>query len=68
MFIRDRNMPVEMPNNIRANMNNCQKLEHIAFFNDGFREFFKSLLNNNLKSRQEIFHYMKGYYCLLYTS
>lgn len=62
MYGEGWNMPVEMPNNIRANMNNCQKLEHIAFFNDGFREFFKSLLNNNLKSKQEIFHYMKGYY------
>lgn len=62
MYGEGWNMPVEMPQNIRANMYNSQQLEHIAFFNDGFREFFKSLLNNNLKNRQEIFHYLKGYY------
>lgn len=56
------NMDVKLPYEERANMNNCQKMPNVAFFNDYFRNVFKEkYLHGKPCDNNTIFNLIKGY-------
>ena len=56
------NMDVKLPYEERANMNNCQKMPNVAFFNDYFRNVFKEkYLHGKSCDNNTIFNLIKGY-------